>query len=150
MTVQLLPPFEIQIKNTTADIRDALSSLRNALEPLGLPAEEHGTVEMVVAEVLNNIVEHAYARTQSGEEKIDIHCAHKSDGLHLTITDQGQQLPNGALPAGEQAEVDVELEDLPEGGFGWFLIKTLVKSLHYQRLDGANQLDICLAVGVVQ
>lgn len=150
MTVQLLPPFDIHIKSSNTDVREALSALRDALEPLDLPAEEHGTVELVIAEVLNNIVEHAYAHTDSGEGSIDIHCVHKCNGLHLTISDHGHALPDGALPAGEQAEIDVDLQEMPEGGFGWFLIKSLSKNLNYQRIGGKNQLELSLAVGVRQ
>ena len=36
------------------------------------------------------------------------------------------------------------VEDLPEGGFGWHVIRTLSKDLHYRRENGRNQLSFRL------
>lgn len=41
-------------------VRKALKELLDGLAPLDLDIEEMGTVELVMAEALNNIVEHAY------------------------------------------------------------------------------------------
>lgn len=69
-------------------VRSALGQLLEGLKPLALDVEEAGTVELVMAEALNNIVEHAYPENQEGGP-IDITCAHASDGLHLTVVDSG-------------------------------------------------------------
>ena len=37
-------------------------------------------------------------------------------------------------------------QDLPEGGFGWFLIRSLTRDLTYLREDGYNMLCFCVDV----
>ena len=143
----LLPPFMVSIKGEELAVRDALGQFLSALQPLSLSVEEAGTVELVLAEVLNNIVEHAYPEADTAGF-ITIACAHRQDGLHLQITDEGKPMPDGIAPLGQRASLDVELDDLPEGGFGWFLIQDLAKDVLYQRIGTENQLTMRLAVAV--
>ena len=70
-----------------------------------------------------------------------------ANGLNVEIVDHGGELPEGKLPIGEMASLDVELEDLPEGGFGWFMIHHLTKDVRYDRVNGENHLNLRLAVG---
>jgi len=128
-------------------VRSALGQLLEGLKPLALDVEEAGTVELVMAEALNNIVEHAYPENQEGGP-IDITCAHASDGLHLTVVDSGRAMPDGQTPVGIAADIDVEFCDMPEGGFGWFLIKDLAKDVTYTRQNTENQLRLRLAVAL--
>ena len=62
------------------------------------------------------------------------------------IEDTGRPMPGGETPLGQAANLDVDLEDLPEGGFGWFLIRDLAKDVNYSRADGTNVLDLRLAI----
>ena len=59
-------------------------------------------------------------------------------------------MPNGQLPLGMAQDVDVDMMDLPDGGFGWFLIKDLAKDVRYHRIGEVNQLDLRLAVAIPQ
>ncbi|MEM6888927.1 MAG: ATP-binding protein [Pseudomonadota bacterium] len=149
MRAEPLPPFKTSIRSTDLEIRDALAALRAALQPLDLDSDELGTVELVLAEVLNNIVEHAYPEPDNAAGTIAITGTHKSDGLHLQIRDNGLPMPDGQTPLGSPVDVSLDLDDLPEGGFGWFLIKNLAKDVTYVRRDGENHLDLRLAVGLL-
>ena len=147
MPKTILPPFEVSVQSGEKAVREALQKLLEALRPLELDTEEVGTVELVVAEVLNNIVEHAYPDAAPGGP-IEIRCVHKPDGLHVRIRDRGESMPDGQAPLGVQANISVDLDDLPEGGFGWFLIRDLAKDVSYARSRKENQLDMRLAVAV--
>ena len=59
-TINQLSPIRISIDSTQMAVRKALKELLDGLSPLDLDIEEMGTVELVMAEALNNIVEHAY------------------------------------------------------------------------------------------
>lgn len=142
-----LTPFEVNIQSDEFAVRDALARVLNALGPLDLDAEESGTIEIVLAEVLNNIVEHAYP-TPSQSGPIAIKCAHQTDGLNVQIIDRGDAMPQGKLPLGETAPLDVDLEVMPEGGFGWFMIHHLTKDVSYARIDGENRVNLRLAIGL--
>ncbi len=143
--VSMLPAFQFSVQSDEFSVRDALEQLLRRLKPLSLDVEEAGTVELVMAEALNNVVEHAYPEGNPAGP-INIHCKHRSNGLHLTITDQGVGMPDGETPLGRPANLNVDKMQLPEGGFGWFLIKDLAKDVDYKRVGWENRLSLRLAV----
>jgi len=117
-------------------VRDSLRRLFS-MEPLcDLSVDARGTTEIVLAEVLNNIVEHAYA---AGPGEIGLTLRYGAPDLWCEIADAGLPMPNATLPDG-QGPVLGPGDALPEGGFGWFLIRTLTEDLAYQRTDGRNLL----------
>lgn len=143
----LLPAFRISVQSSELAVRDALRQLLEGLKPLSLDVEEAGTVELVMAEALNNIVEHAYPGDDPAGS-IEITCKHAKDGLHFTVVDTGQSMPDGQTPVGAAVDLDVDLCDMPEGGFGWFLIKDLAKDVVYRRDALENHLSLRLAVAL--
>ena len=66
--------------------------------------------------------------------------------LSCTVTDQGKEMPNGTPPMGHVVDPDCPIEDLPEGGFGWFLIRELTQELCYQRRQDQNVLNFHMAL----
>lgn len=129
------------------DIRHALSDLRTFLRDAGIDADERGTVEIVLAEVLNNVAEHAYAMREPGKVWLDVTLEEES--LIADITDAGVPLPGLCLPAGRNPAPDAAISslsrhDLPEGGFGWFLIRSLTSTLRYRRVAGRNHLHLAM------
>lgn len=119
-------------------VRAALEGLLHAPLLAGLAADLRGTAELVLAEVLNNVVEHAYAR-YPGEIAVTIRLV--AGDLHCTVTDRGVPMPQDRLPQGAPPALD---GDLPEGGFGWNLIRTLTTNLRYRRIGTMNQLEFSL------
>lgn len=142
-----LSPFEISIHSGPHAAREALALLLDGLTCLALEAEETFVVRLVVAEMLNNIVEHAYPDPDY-PGPIHIACHHEPDGLHLAVWDEGLPMPDLQAPLGLPQEIDRPICDLPEGGFGWFLIRDLAKDLSYQRLAQENRIELRLAVGL--
>jgi serine/threonine-protein kinase RsbW len=124
-------------------VRKALADTLEKLRFLELSIEETGTVELVLAEVMNNITEHAYADYPDG--MIDLQITPTSRGLYCKVSDSGKPMPKGAAPLGSRALLDCELNDLPEGGFGWFLIRDLARDLEYSRVAGKNLLNFRIA-----
>ncbi len=110
------------------------------LRGIGLADEQTGGIEIVLAEVVNNIVEHAYEGLPPGQVLVSGKAAKGT--LQLQVADQGKALPDGRLPAGKPADVSGPVSDLPEGGFGWFMIRTLTRDIRYRRDGGSNRLDL--------
>ena len=127
------------------EVRLALRRMRDGLSKLGLLPEELGSVEIVVAEVLNNISEHAYEERPDG--KIEMALIPSNAQLHCSVVDHGKPMPNGQTPLGKAHDLDVEMDDLPEGGFGWFLIGELAHDLTYERKGEENHLTFKMQVG---
>ncbi len=125
-------------------VRDGLADVIASLRFLKLADEECGTIELVLAEVMNNIVEHAYADTPDGIIKLAIQP--NQLGLCCTFNDDGLPMPDGAAPLGNLSAINNAVDDLPEGGFGWFLIRDLARDLEYIRKSSKNILTFRIAI----
>ncbi|OCX61625.1 hypothetical protein BFP70_15055 [Thioclava sp. SK-1] len=148
------PPARIFHLSFPADPMSVREALRSALARFvgQMTSEEAGTLELLLAEVLNNIVEHGYAN--SGDGTITLSIVKDVRGLNCSVMDDGPELPLSVFShtdASEQAApyADVDLDALPEGGFGWFLIRELAEDLGYRREDGRNLLAFRLALSGV-
>lgn len=121
-------------------VRNGLRALFDTILLRSLPEDGRSTAEIVLAEALNNIVEHAYS-SHDGEIEITLHL--RQNELVCKISDTGLPMPDGKLPAGILAPLEPPA-DLPEGGFGWHLIRSLSKDLDYRRENGRNLLSFRL------
>ena len=145
--IETFRPFEVSFESCRFAVRQALDTLLLRLEPLRLDPEERGTFEIVLAEVLNNIVEHSYS-DPAACCPISVYCDHLDTGLTVVVTDNGCMMPDGRLPLGELAPLGQNLDDLPEGGFGWFMIRNLAKDVVYERIGNENRLSMRLLIGL--
>ena len=125
---------------TEANARKGIGVIMARLAAEGLPAETLGSVEIVLAEAVNNIVEHAYCGVAPGD--VQVTYAVTPDALTMTFVDHGAAFPHGILPPGRPADLSVSRESLPEGGFGWLLIRELTNDLTYDRHNGYNKLSV--------
>ena len=125
-----------------AATRAALLAVTEALIAAGLPEDVVGSAELILAETLNNIVEHAYA---GKEGPVELIIAVGSAGLDCTVRDQGPAAPVGFPPDPPLPEVNPP-HDLPEGGFGWHIIRALTADLSYKREAGWNVLRFRIPV----
>ena len=125
-------------------VRRGLQTVKSHFAPTSVSEDTLGQIELVLAEILNNIVEHAYAGIDDGE--IELLLVLSQGDLSCTVTDRGKEMPNGTPPMGHVVDPDCPIEDLPEGGFGWFLIRELTQELCYQRRQDQNVLNFHMAL----
>ncbi|MEM1237566.1 MAG: ATP-binding protein [Pseudomonadota bacterium] len=137
--------ISIHFLSDTFEVRSSLQTLMSDMETRDYLPEERGTVELVLAEVLNNVAEHAYQ--ESGDGKIELDLNYVPGGITVKLQDFGKPMPNGQTPLGMPADLDVEVDDLPEGGFGWFLIGELAKDMVYERRGETNHLSFRMSLG---
>lgn len=186
--------------------RSVLSEMRDLMAAQGLDDEALGTLELILAEALNNVTEHAYgpeggpvelsirlsgpgqgartasaqptnhtpAKPQAGAATDPLaNAATASDislgGDNLGADDRGRNECHGSAtataPDAAAPVILCELRDfgrpmpaggppgpglppiappdiLPEGGFGWHIIRCLVLDLTYERTDNCNRLRL--------
>jgi serine/threonine-protein kinase RsbW len=139
------PLMQLNLVGTFLDVRLALQRLRQVLTDQGICDDDAGRTEIVLAEVLNNIVEHAFSgRTDRG---IQIDVVADDGHLRIAVTDEGQPMPRSLLPHNMLTPNPSEYDTLPEGGFGWFMIRDLAKDLAYSRCGGRNHLSFAMELG---
>lgn len=123
--------FDAQPHSVRLALKHTLARLAGTISP-----EEAGVLELVLAEICNNIVEHGYTNRDQGTIVLSIYP--ENGALLCTIGDVGNELPRCCLEAPDCARPCPG--ELPEGGFGWFLIRDLVRDLHYRREEERNLL----------
>lgn len=125
-------------KVLTADpdaVRTTLKALRARFHD-DVSSDTLGRLELVLAEVMNNVTEHAVDGQSSGDPKIHLCVVRHDAGLACAITDDGASLPDDCLLPRQLPQLDAA--DLPEGGFGWYLIQDLTQELRYYREGQRN------------
>ncbi|WP_289043077.1 ATP-binding protein [uncultured Aliiroseovarius sp.] len=125
-------------------VRQALKASMTGLARLHLTADERGMIEIVLAEVLNNVVEHAYGQDAQGIIELQIKRA--GDQLHFTVLDDGVPLSDGNIPQTPRQSLSGPVSHLPEGGFGWSLIKELTRDLRYMHRSNRNKLVFTISL----
>ncbi len=123
-------------------VRRALRSVTEELRRFELTPDTVQKAELVLAEVLNNVVEHSYADNRDG--KIELRIFRADGTLACEVCDQGIPMPGGIPAVSGKPWVRCLPDDLPEGGFGWPLICSLAENLRYSRCAGCNRLTFCL------
>lgn len=134
--------LHLDFQASPVSVRETLGRILSVPPLSCLSDEGRGTAELVLAEVLNNVAEHAYAG-QAGPVAVTLRQV--PQGVSCLIVDQGLAMPGGKLPESRLPDGEgLALEDLPEGGFGWHLIRSLTTGLSYSRADGTNRLHFTL------
>lgn len=128
----------LTIDSSFVSVRHALASVTTALTNDGQPADIVNTTELVLAEVLNNVVEHAYAGDAT--RTIRLMVTPTLRGILCRVDDAGKALPMNVLHPAIPAPPECGRADLPEGGFGWCLIRQMTTDLQYGRAGGRNRL----------
>lgn len=113
------------------EVRDALGRVTTWMNAQSISQSDCDRAELVLAEILNNIAEHAYAGQTPGP--VELWLDNRKSAMKVQIEDTGQRLPGDTLPPGNLPSHDTALSDLPEGGFGWFLVFSLTEDLTYYR-----------------
>ena len=98
--------------------------------------EEHlcNAVEICLTEALNNVIKHSYGGDNS--KLIDINIKKDAKFLEIEIIDTGT--PRKNLVVNELDFDPSDIENLPEGGMGLFIIKQLMDDMSYYSEEGKN------------
>jgi serine/threonine-protein kinase RsbW len=131
-------PFQCSLASDPFEVRETLKRARSTWQDWDADGALCDLAEQVLAEVLNNVVEHAHKEQPTG--RIEVSVSPLSGGFAIEVRDNGAPMPKGVLPEGKLAEPSSNLEDLPEGGFGWFMIRSLAQDLSYARRAEWNEL----------
>jgi serine/threonine-protein kinase RsbW len=131
--------LQVAIKSVQDEVTNVVGYISEWLLSHCVAPEPICELELVIAEALNNVVEHAYLYSEEGE--IDILVRLRQDQLQVTITDRGCKF-DGPPPLKEMDVENMDFEELPEGGFGWNLIQTLTDSVEFEHKDKQNRLTL--------
>ena len=132
--------FEIVCDATFEDVRMVLKQMDMRLKAQGVDPDKRGTAQMVLAEAMNNIVEHAYADTpKTGILQLWVDA--DKDSLRVKLVDGGAPMPWNKVRNPRTLRRPLSLKYAKEGGYGWSIITTLATDLGYERINDQNHLS---------
>ncbi len=137
--------FFLKATATQLSSPKALDQIRRALLTYPIAPEICPDIEIALVEALNNIIEHAYSDRK--DDLVEVTVALGDRHIKLTLQDRGRALPEQTVPDCHLPDCNVPLADLPEGGFGWFLIHSLTESITYRREGCVNRLTLRFGTG---
>ena len=79
-------------------VRQTLKGVREGLAGAGVTAKDRATVEIVLAEALNNVAEHAYAGAAAG--RVTLCLKVHGDKIVARLSDAGRAFGGDSMPAG--------------------------------------------------
>lgn len=95
-------------------------------------------LEVCIVEAVNNIIKHAYGNEPGREVEVDI--ALHPDRIVFRICDRGKVVELGEVP---ELNIDPDdIESLPEGGMGMFIIYKIMDTVTYEQFLDHNVLTI--------
>jgi Anti-sigma regulatory factor (Ser/Thr protein kinase) len=100
-------------------------------------------IEVCVVEAVNNMIKHAYGN-ETGHE-VEVNIALHSDRIVFQLRDRGNVME---LPDKPELNIDPDdLENLPEGGMGVFIISKIMDTVTYKQFSDCNVFTITKSFG---
>ncbi len=136
------PSVRLEVEGTLEAVSRAVADLRRRLDAVIAPEapQDCAAIELGVAEVLTNIVQHG-----QGRGPIVLECLRREGAVEVLVHDGGRPIPFEALAQAGPARFDFDPADLarlPDHGMGLALVKSLFHSLDYQQAEGHNLLRL--------
>ncbi len=136
------PGVRLEVEGTLEAVSRAVADLRRRLDALIAPdaPQDCAAIELGVAEVLTNIVQHGQV-----PGSIEVECLRREDAVEVLVRDAGRPIPFERLVQAGPASFDfdpADLDRLPDHGMGLALVKALFHSLDYQQAGGRNLLRL--------
>ena len=127
----------LRLVNDINDVPKLNAFVDDVCEAVGFDASTTMQMNLAMEEAVVNVMNYAYASGVQGD--IDIEAAISSERLKFIIIDSGM-----AFDPTAKAEVDTSLgiDDRPIGGLGIHLVRQLMDSINYERIDGKNVLTL--------
>jgi len=95
------------------------------------------SLNLVIEEAFTNIVKYGY--DDNGEHIIEIIFSHEPDLLTIEIIDDGHHWDPTIK---EDPDISLSAEERPVGGLGIFLIRKIMNTVVYQRIENQNYLKL--------
>lgn len=134
--------LQLECQGRLDDIRCTLRDLDSYLDGFPVPRDWADDLALILAEVLTNIARHGYPDKPG---KIEVRLMQAEEVLECQITDQGISFNPSSL--GRTAP---DPSEFSEGGYGWFIIRSLAHHLRYDREGGNNVLRFRIPFRTVQ
>ena len=128
---------KLVIKNEISEIGKLATFIEELGEELVLTPDLIFNLNLALEEAVTNVILYAYPK----EVRKDIFIsANMSDNILIfVLTDSGKEFDPTKVP---DADITLSAEEREIGGLGIFLIRQIMDTVEYQRIDGKNVLSM--------
>ena len=125
------------LQNEVAEISNLAIFIEDLGEEFGLSPELVFNLNLVLEEAVSNVILYAYPKEE--HQTISLIARKKDNQLIFVLTDSGKEFDPTQAP---DADITLSAEDRPIGGLGIFLIRQIMNTVEYQRIEGKNILTL--------
>ncbi len=129
-----MPKTEITIVSVYEKVAEACYSLRDFCYRNKIEKIACSELELCLTEALNNVIKHAYKENPL----CSIHITYAFENGELIIAIEDSGIPRTNLDEPTLTYDPKDINSLPEGGMGLFIIKNLMDSSVYKREGDKN------------
>jgi len=134
---EVLLSREMTITNDLKHVEDVNNMVTEVALQVGMNNSEAINMQLAVEEAVVNVINYAYPDEVKGEIHIGAYAT--SSGLKFVIKDMGVRFAPTDAP---DVDTTLSAEERRIGGLGIFLVRQLMDSINYERIDGHNVLTI--------
>ena len=128
---------EITLKNDIRCVDQLNDFVKSVTDKLGIDSSKAHNIKLAVEEAVVNVMEYAYPAGTTGD--IGIQAMYNDRKLKFVITDAGVAFnPTKAT----LADTTLSIEERPVGGLGLLLVRELMDSINYERINHKNTLTL--------
>ena len=125
------------LENDVQQIPKLATFVDEVCEAVGFDMTESMQMNLAIEEAVVNVMNYAYSAGVTGN--VEIEAQANDERLKFVITDNGSPFDPTSR---EEVDTTLSVEDRPIGGLGIFLVRQLMDSINYERLDGKNVLTL--------
>jgi anti-sigma regulatory factor (Ser/Thr protein kinase) len=128
---------KLVIKNEISEISKLAIFIEELGEELNLTPDLVFNLNLVLEEAVSNVILYAYPEGETQEISLSVNLT--DNNLVFLLTDSGKEFDPTQAP---DADVTLSAEERQIGGLGIFLIRQIMNTVEYQRIDGKNILTL--------
>jgi serine/threonine-protein kinase RsbW len=126
--------IKLTILSTLDNVPLLGASVNKMCSLISMSDEQAFQMELCVVEACNNVIKHAY--NNADDKEVEVEVRFLDDRIIFNICDAGAPKPEGV---GHALEYDPDdLDNLPEGRMGLFLINEIMDEVQYETKNGKN------------
>jgi serine/threonine-protein kinase RsbW len=134
--------LSIVLVNALTEVPGAAARVESFCRAWDIPGRTAYRFNLALDEALTNII--SYAFPDGRRHEIEVQIEYRNGSLAATVCDDGEPFDPLSQPP---PDIRAPAEDRKVGGLGIHLLRSLVDSVEYRRIDGRNHLTFRTHIG---